>query len=427
MGAFSNKSAIGLTWSATGRCCGVLLRRKGDQVRVESAWAEDAGGGAVSSALALVRSRLGADGGAYLIAGNADCRAGLVDLHMPALPAADLYNALQFELARVSPVAVEKLVWGYRLLDGEAGGRQRVRVADLRESEWAKWIEDLSGLEGGVDQIIPPPAVLDPLLSAQSVFFPASEVAGGFCFRMTESGLREMVFEPPPVDSEPAPLAISGVEPGPLAERPAEEQNDFLPAILLALYGLGHSWSHDRHTWLPVPYELRPRRHRYSRLIAYCLATVAVLFLAIGLGREVSAAKTYYDAVRQECASLKTVIGQLRQGQESAEAIQTLRTELKEAKLDRPTLPECLLELTRLSDDEVWVRFLNWNDGKIEVEFSSAKHDLDLLEKLETSPILLDVVPQSRVIDPKNVLTLRMQMYAGYKGQAQAADVEEGP
>ena len=148
---FTRNLCVALTWDNARRVYGVRLRRFGAAIRVEACWSVETGEPAdLGSRLAAGRNALGADETTTVVAGPAGLVVGVADLAMPKLGAAELRQALAFELARRAPVPPERLAWGWRVLPPDAAtAGQRLRLGFLRETEWRRLLDDLAGMGAG--------------------------------------------------------------------------------------------------------------------------------------------------------------------------------------------------------------------------------------------------------------------------------------
>jgi Tfp pilus assembly protein PilN len=347
-------------------------------------------------------ARLGAGDSALVVAGAADAACGLAEVEVPALKATELRGALGFELSRNCPLPPDLVVWGYRVLPAAKGTRLPVRLFFLRQTAWEQWLEAVGGLK--LDAIMPPQAALDPILSGSKLTLP---VAGGGRFLFVPNDKNGRAPTPATDGDDDAfgggaePLAWDCLQPGPLAQLPAEQQAGFTAALLLGAYGVSATFQDDRSGGLPVPYNLQPRRNRLNRSLAVVLVFLAVILGVVGLWREYAARQACLAALRAENARVQDDIA--RQTGEipekgSEDSLEALGKELREASLDlrRPSLAAVLVDLTEIVGPESWCYKVDWRDGRVTVELLESKEDLDLVRNLEQSPVLGDVMEQTR-------------------------------
>ena len=420
--AFPRTTAIALTWTADRQCQGVRVRRAGERFAVERIWSASFGEGqSLGDTLAEGVRALAADEACSVIVGPATPCCCCTDLTMPRLPPDELRKALAFELGRQSPLPAEKLVWGYRLLPEtrRRQGKALVRLYGLREAEWQKLLDELGSMEFGVDAILPPEVALDPLLSEKPLFLPSGN-GHGFLFAPAAKGGREIVLVPAPPtgvlgDPAVAPILLNVALGGELDSREPVAQQAFLPALLLALYGLGSALHHDRTTGLPVPGELRVRRNRAGRFVAMLLAVYLLAILAAATVQRYQAGSRQFQALRAETQRLRAQISDFRGRGETDDFLQNLETEFKDAKFEKPPLALCLLEVTQRVGVDTWVQNFSWNDGKIDLELTTTNENLDVIPKLEASPFLSEVVSAGKIRGPNDIWTVRLQMVAAYE------------
>lgn len=427
---FARTCSIALAWSPDGDCRGVSMRRQGETSHVVACWQQKAAGAdGVATCLAAGFRALQGDETYTIVAGPAGLNVAFADLQVPRLNDPDTRRALEFELPRHSPLTSDKLSWGYRALAAAPGNKQSVRLVFMKEGAWRRLVDDAGALERGVDAILPVVAALDPVLSGQPVFIPVSPGVGGFLLTPKAHGERDVFAldqAPPGVfGAPPQPLALPGLELGPLATLPAEQQQAFAAAVILGLYGLGRQPVADRRTWLPVPAEMRVQRNRVGRLVALFLCLYLVTVAAVSGGFWLRRNAAELDRLHRDIATAKASRNALDPKDKTDELIATLDKEFKDLNLSRPPLTACLLDLSRDVDSDAWVTSFIWNNGKMEVEFSSGNENLDLVRKLEASPVLADVVPLRKNWDANNsVLSLRLQLMAARDTTAPAAAVD---
>jgi len=397
---------------------------------VVNTWRADANADEpVSARLAQGARRLGIDENTIVLLGGADLNYGIVDLKLPALPPAELQNALSFALVKHAPISTEKLVWGYRIVRDRKQDGLDVRLVYMRDSEWGKWLEECSGFGRGIDLILPPAAALDPVLTGHDVYV-SSARNGSVCFRAKPDGTREPAAR---VGDDgfgvgESPISLSGLDIGTqLTRMPAEEQREFVPALLLSMHGVGHSLASDKRTWVPVPYQLRPQRNRYSRFLAALLVLALVGVASLFVAREYAAANSHYMDLKKQCADLETQTTELKKEGDPSETIKALAEELAEVRVERPSLGAALIELTQLTSDALWVKYFNWTDGKIEIEFSTEDEQADIRTKIESSPIFDGVMLNRKSIDAHGVTSVRLTMFVGYTGDYRMPPTASSP
>lgn len=406
---YVNNSCLAFTWSGNGQCRGVRLRRSGERCRVESCWGDDTGKSvSLAETLAAGRRALGGGEMTVCLAGAADSGWAMADVDMPNLKAAELRNALGFELRKHTPLPVERLTWGYRVLPEKVGeNRILVRLYYLKSDIWRQWTETVSGL-GQLDVLLPPPVALDPLLSGKTVFFPGRNSHDSFRFVPTGRG-RAIVAAGGQEGERPQQLAealpLEQMDFAGLNGLAADEQLSYVGALTLGVYGLTRELSRDQATLAPVPEGLRPRRNQGIRVLAYALGLYILGCLLIGGIRAGQSRLARLRQLESERNAIQTqaVILQKQLNPEVRAYAKALRQELSDAITVTPSLPLALLELTRLIEAPAWMsgRF-EWKEGgQVDFQIQEIESDPELASRLEYSPVLGDVRELSSVYDAR--------------------------
>ena len=418
MTGFSFNSCIGLTWSPDGECHGVRVARTRAGLTVVASWRASCEGGAPPAAtLVQALPALGADENTGLVTGGTERIFASVDLVLPHLSSDDLRSALHFELRKHSPVAENQLAWGYRIVSAErADGTMLVRLSYARDSDWQRWIAACSGLTRRVDALLPPAAAVDPVFEGRPVLLAGSGDEPAWLLSTRPKGEREWLLDASASDgafgAPPEPLAAPDLDPGELRAQPVEAQQRFVPALLLALYGMGDAARADQRTWLPIPLELRPRRHRLSRRLAVFFLAYVLILGAVLSTRAAFSASGYLARLRSESKRLEQRLAEAEKGDDPSAFVDTLGKEIAAIDRTRPTMTAALVELTEQLKPDYWVANFTWNDAKIELEVHSETDDLSFIGDLEASPIFSEAVALRKTVDPQNRLTIHVQMLA---------------
>jgi Tfp pilus assembly protein PilN len=420
MTTFTGTSAIALTWTPAGWCRGVRVERARDRCCVVQWWEAQKGADrSIAETLADGLRALDPAGTTIVVAGGDDSACGCFDLEMPALRPEELRNALTFEVRRCAPVPDEKLTWAYRVLPGASGSRLRIRLYYVRQTIWEHHLEDVSALAHGLDMIIPPAAALDPVLAGVPVCLGTGDYR--FLFVPCEDGRREALpaSEAAAPTSAfgcgPTPLAAACVDPGKLSAEPADRQAGFAAALVLAMYGISASFQADRRTGFEIPYDLRPRRHRQSRLVAVALAIYIVVVALYGAARLYADRRQQYAALHEERLRVEAQIveaGKRLQADE-AKLIEQLRLELADLAQPRPSLGAALAEITRRVGHSGWCTSFRWSEGAISVQLRESQEIEDVERTLESSPLLGDVRQESKTVKA-GVIERKVEMNARY-------------
>jgi Tfp pilus assembly protein PilN len=428
MTTFTGTSAVALTWTPAGWCRGLRVERVRDRCRVVQWWEVQKGPDrSIAETLVDGLRTLDPAGTSVVVAGGDDSACGCLDLEMPALRPEELRNALAFELRRCAPVPDERLTWAYRVLPGASGPRLRVRLYYVRQMVWEHWLDDVSGLTHGLDMLLPPAAALDPVLAGVPVCLGSADLRS--LYVPCQDGRREAVPAPEPAAAEGvfgsglAPLTAACVDPGELSGQPAERQADFAAALVLAMYGISASFQADRRTGFELPHDLRPRRHRQSRLIAVALAIYTVVVGLYGAARLYADRRQQYAAVHEERLRIEAQVVETRTRLQADEAklIEQLRVEITELVQPRPSLAAVLAEITRRVGHGGWCTSFRWSEGAVSLQLRESQEIEDLERTLESSPLLGDVRQESKKVQA-GVTERKVEMNARYDlGSEQSA------
>ncbi len=413
---FARTNCIALTWTPDRECRAVRVRRAGETLHVERTWSgRPAEGKSLAVCLAEGIRELGGDEACTRVAGPAGMVCGVVDVVMPQLPAEELKKALRIELARLVPVNVEKLAWGHRRIPGT---KNLLRVAYWRDADWQQALDEIGGLPGGLDLLLPPAAALDPLLVGQPVLLANPPAADALVLMPNADGGRDTAVAPAGIEgmfgAQPKPLEAPGVQLAqPVAILTASRQQEFAGALLLAMYALGPHTAADRRTLFPLPRELRVPRNRFGRLAAALLGVylaVAVGWLAV---RHFANENRRLTGLRAETKRLQDVKKKLGGDAETQKLLDALDKEIKNHPwVTRPSAAACLVDLSENIPSDAWARMLSWNEGRITLELATSNKDLDPVRTLASAHNLVGVTQDSRRMDPGGAFSIRLSMTA---------------
>ncbi|NMA43028.1 MAG: hypothetical protein GX946_06575 [Oligosphaeraceae bacterium] len=394
MPKFVRTICTALAWNRQ-HCYVLRLQRSRDKFKLLSCWDAEVGKDQSLAELLPVGLRhVGSSEQEFIVAAASGGGWGSVDLRLPALAPAELKNALRFELRKQTPIAPEKLRWGYRVLARQGKDNNLpVRLFYVKDDEWGRWYSVLNGMPH-VDVILPAPLCLDPLFYADDFCF----LDGNSCFVFRREGERRLVEHrerPAELDLATAFPPLDAFQLGELAEKPTEVQLAYMPALLAAVYGLSENSNLDQKTLIAPPENLRARRYFASKLLAGVLLLFICLILGLGLLRQVQSRAAHLRMIDAEIgvvqAQLKALRDELGSPQEK-EFAANLEQELRDNIVTAPSFPEVLLELSNLIEAPTWASSrLEWNAGQVTMQLQSPQRDLELPGKLEESPILGDV------------------------------------
>lgn len=430
---FTRNNSIAITWGPQ-ECHAVRLKAvSGGVCEVSAVWHGVIGMNGASSVaelVAMAARAVGADDNIYIIAGGGSHGWGMADVTLPAaLSGGELRSALAFELHKQTPLPLDKLTWGYRVLQkGNAakGVQQRIRLFYVRNENWDGWLKAIGGLHH-VDAMLPAPAALDPLLADQT-FTAISEGddAGGYEYR-SEHGRRVIApvsFDCPPEFSQLLPMG-SALRCRALSQLPAAEQPGFAGAVLLAAYGLGGEVSSDIATLPSLPDRFRAHRNIALKASAACLALYLLALAVYVLSGHFQLKSAQIRRVDQEIAKCRQELSALNKFMDPREIErgEALRQELLANTPSGPDFPTALTSLSRVIPAGAWIpQSLEWKEGRISFQTQSAVKLLELARLLEDSPYLGDVGERLSTFSASaNAFTQRFELTARYDTAAEAA------
>ena len=161
MAFFQSNNCAAFTWDDQDTFRGVLIERDGESSRVKEFWqTEKIGNRSRAQMLEQGISPLRISEDTTIIVGGNFSKSCFFDLKMPKISQTDLRSALQFELSKYSPMPVDDVQWAYRVIGKIGTESNLVRVIYFPQSEWDSWVAAASGINIGVDLIIPANAVL---------------------------------------------------------------------------------------------------------------------------------------------------------------------------------------------------------------------------------------------------------------------------
>ncbi len=426
MSLFSSNSCVGIGWTPDGVCRAVKVVPDGHACRLLGFWQSAEGSpGTLSEKLSQALRELKADDSTTVVVGGSDCLCGVRDVCVPRLAAAHLKSALLFELRKFSPLPIDQLVWGYRVLPGAAGTpTQTVRLFYLRDQEWNRWVENISGLTHAVDLMLTAHVALEPAFAAVGVRL----AEGQYVLPDGEGGrvVAELSgSEVGCLGEGESPLAVGGFNPGQLGALSVLQQQAFVPVVVLAVYGVLGDLARDRRTLPPLPGELLTRRNRVSKALAVLLlAYVVCVGLAWG-GQSLAAALGHRRDLDRRLRQTREQVATLEAAR-NTESIETaLREGLRQVDTALPGLSAVMAELTELIPPPNWVTKLTWTNGKIEIELQGNSSELPFVQNLEESPLLREVEVAEKRADPTGsqvMARLRMMAEGLFVGAAESQE-----
>ena len=397
---FARNSCIAYTWTEDGDCRAVMVKRAGDKCKVTRLWNAKADQNtSIAEILSNASKAMNAKDAAFTVASGLGAGWDMADVTMPNLPAEELRNAIAFELRKHTPLPLDKIRWGFRTTIAPQDKKQGVqtRIVYLKSDVFEQWTNYVSGL-GQLDEMIPPPAVLDPLFAEDVITIP-------------ESPSSATAYAPSPDGRIASPadnnLSLDRMFPGSfikwneLENLSDEEQRAYAPAILLAVYGLTHAAAHDTATMLQLPSGLKPRRHIAMTFCASILACITLLALcfyaAISLQGRNAQIRTLEKEIKKVNAQINEIDKQIKP--EKKKAIAELKKEMTGVAPNLPPLPLVLLDLSKSIPSPAWLSGnFTWDEeGKVRFTLEEPVTDPTLTAKIDTQE-LQDTIEDSPYI-----------------------------
>ncbi len=396
---FARNSCIAYTWNEDGDCRAVMATRSGDKckiVKLLNAKADQ--DTSVAEVLASFAKTLNAKDAAFTVASSLGPGWDMADVTMPNLPAEELRNAIAFELRKHTPLSLDKIRWGFRSTIAKQDKKQgsRTRIVYVKSDVFDKWTANVSAL-GQLDMVIPPAAALDPLFEEDAVTIPDSE--GVNAFAPSPDGRVATLVS---ADDLTLDKALPGgfIKWNELESLPKEEQMAYIPAVVLAAYGLTSAAGHDTATMLPLPPGLKPRRNVFMTLCASILLAISLLALVIYAVISLQGRSSQIRALEKELkkvnAELDAIQKQIKP--EKKKAIVELRKEMADVTPNIPPLPFVLLDLSKSIPSPAWLSGnFTWDEGLVKFTLEEPVTDPTLTATIDTQE-LLDIIEDSPYI-----------------------------
>ncbi len=404
MSLFQSTTCASFSWDNFGNFRGVLVKRKGNSFEILSHWqAEKTGSQSHAQLLENGYISLNPDGETTVVIGGNFSKSCFIDFKMPKIAPGDLRNALFFELAKYTPVPLDEVQWGFRVI-GKIENTEHclIRVVYFSQTDWESWISASSGISNGVDIIIPPVAVLDPAITGTDVCLENSNGNEPFIFQSKPDGEREIISLPSDQDYigifglGDSPLELENLDIGGIGNLSADIQKTFTTSIILGIYGVSSQFYTDKKQWLPTPPELRPKRNRTHKI--YFMVLAVYLFFLSGIFVSSMFYERYqeYNELNAEYRRVKDKIDKVQTSDEDTRFGDDLEIELVELDKTIFSMARSLIEVTTLTGDELWSSNFNWDVNELRVELRTEAEDSDITEALQQSEILTDITMRKR-------------------------------
>ncbi len=397
---FARNSCIAYTWNEDGDCRAVMVTRSGDKCKIAKLVNAKADQDTtVAEVLANTAKSLNAKDAAFTVAAGLGSGWDMVDLTMPNLPHEELRNAITFELRKHTPLSLDKIRWGYRATIAKQDKKQgnRTRVVYIKSEVFDKWTANVSAL-GQLDMAIPPAAALDPLFEDAVVTIPEGGGTATAYAPSAEGRIASAVSD----DDLTLDKALPGdfIKWNELESLPKDEQMAYIPAVILAAYGLTSAAGHDTSTMLPLPPALKPRRNAFMTLCASILLAISllalVIYTVIGLQGRSAQIRALEKELKKVNAELDTIQKQIKP--EKKKAIVELRKEMADVTPNIPPLPFVLLDLSKSIPSPAWLSGnFTWDEGLVKFTLEEPVTDPTLTAVIDTQE-LLDIIEDSPYI-----------------------------
>ena len=397
---FARNTCVAYTWNEDGDCRAVMVSRAGDKCKVVKFLNAKANQNtSVAEVLSDAAKSMNAKDAAFTVASGLGSGWDMADVTMPNLPLEELRNAIAFELHKHTPLSLDKIRWGFRTTIAKQDKKQglRTRVVYVKSEVFTKWTTFISGL-GQLDLLIPPAAALDPLFEDDTVIIPDNADSATAYAPSPEGRVSTTV---PTAD-----LTLDKCLPGgfikwdELESVPLQEQLAYVPAILLAAYGLTAAAPHDTNTFLPLPPELKPRRNVIMTFCASLLLTITVLALLIYGVVNLQGRSTEIRMLEKELkrinAEIDTIQKQIKP--EKKKAIAELKKDMTDVTPNIPPLPLVLLDLSKSVPSPAWLSGnFTWDEGLVKFTLEEPVTDPTLTALIDTQE-LMDIIEDSPYI-----------------------------
>lgn len=429
---FARNSCVAYTWNEDGDCRAVMVSRVGDKCKIVKLLNGKANQNtSIAEVLADAAKSMNAKDAAFTVAAGLGPGWDMADVTMPNLPLEELRNAVAFELRKHTPLSLDKIRWGFRSTIAKQDKKQgsRTRIVYIKTDVFDKWTANVSAL-GQLDMVIPPAAALDPLFEEDTVTIPDSE--GVTTYAPSPDGrVASMVS----ADELTLDKALPGgfIKWNELESLPQEEQMAYIPAVVLAAYGLTSAAGHDTATMLPLPPELKPRRNVFMTLCASLLLAISVLALLIygvvGLQGRSAEIRMLEKELKRINAEIDTIQKQIKP--EKKKAIAELKKDMTDVTPNIPPLPLVLLDLSKAIPSPAWLSGnFTWDEGLVKFTLEEPVTDptltafidtQELLDLIEDSPYIGDVRGLKSNYDARNNKRTRdFDMNARYDSPSEA-------
>lgn len=422
MSIFEHNKAIGITWSKEG-CQIVKVGSNNGLLVVESVWSGTLGDDrSLAEVIADGVKAVNVKESDIVVAGGDGQGWETVDAVMPRLKSEELAAALPFEMRKKTPLPLEKLRWGYRVVNAKAGKNEelKLRIAFIRNEQWDRQIKGLGALKMA-DCLMPPAFCLDPLMADKTAYLPDG-YDGWLEYSVGEDGRQIACCDAPTLEQAlPSDVFCTDM----LKARP--DALNFVAAVILAGYALGDGFSVDVKTAIPMPAQLKSNRNAALKMTVAILAGYVILMIVYGIVASWQAKAAQLRRIDGAITSVRDEISLYNVTGKNDEKLNLLKQEMLDNQQKMPEFPMVLLELTKIVETSHWVsQAMDWKDGQISFVVQSKFKDMDLAARLEDSPIIGDVTERSSSFNQNtNTYSQRFDVMARYDDEEDRARLDK--
>jgi hypothetical protein len=270
---------------------------------------------------------------------------GCFDLVLPEMPPSEMSGALSFELPKHVPVALERIIWGYRWVKSE-NGQAHLRVFFVLREEWEKLLAEVRASGCKFDTFIYPGMAGDTELSGNDV----SEFAKEF----------------------------TGLEAG--------DTEKYLPGLLVGKYVLEKNYDRfEKPTGVRLPRDITPRRNNLFKAVTFCSGMAALICLLLMVNQAFQADYSIYRKQDEALDNARNILLKLN------EINRKHRLKIKEIDKIIEDVPEDVDNLRALDflaarlPRTMWITNYNLNSDKINLSLQSASDPGNVMGRLNNS------------------------------------------
>ncbi len=313
---------------------------------------------------------------------------------IPQMSYTDIASAIEYELSRLLPCQVDESITGFRVIEKNIeNSKFRLRCGTTLYKYWNELISDLKNVGIKVDTIIHSFMVLDPVLSDLNDFYlPQIEPDFIFSYDANEK-IRKITCaeneDEKHFAGEKTAKAILSLYRNENETTLSDYDDPYIPALLLAAYGLSEDFEQDRQYLQAIPKGMFPERFRGLRIL-FSVFIVISLLLLIGIwGRNVCENMEKLNDINNEIEKISKVSKQIKidiiKNKKFDEMMEKVRE--VEPELGNHEIFLCLAEFTRKTPEDMWVTSFNFRKGEIDATFFGKSDSKDSNIDFSSSPL----------------------------------------